>query len=107
MGFEVFDARVSSRAHGRLAVVTSPRNNVLRLSAGLHRALGTDRAQLLWDAEAKRLAVRAATVEDVNSFPIGARTHAIGCAAFLRHIGEAGDDRVWAIRREGDLWMSE
>lgn len=103
--FEVFDARL----HGqdRLVVTTSPKNRVLRLSRALHRKLDSDRVLLLFDAESGQIGVSPAAADNAASLPVHPRSLAVGCAAFLRTIGETGEDRAWPMVDAGDgAWMS-
>lgn len=105
MTFEVFDARTHGR--DRLTVTTSPKHRVVRLSTALHRALGTDHVELLWDAETERVGIAPTGPGSPTAFHIHPRSHAIGAAPFLRHIGATGPDRVWPMMRVGDRFESD
>lgn len=107
MSFEVFDASRRSRRRGRMALTTSPKHRVMRLSAALHRALGdATHVHLLFDRDSGRIGVAAAPARSASAVRVGAKSHAVGCAAFLAAIGETGDDRTWPVVADGDRWVS-
>jgi hypothetical protein len=99
MAYEVFDNKATRLGSPALTITTDGRV-VLNADAGdVLRAAGAKFVHLLWDAEARKIALRPLRRADVRSYKLTVphahkRGMAVSAVTFLRHVGQSLSERV-------------
>ena len=92
MGYEVFDNKATRLGSPALTITTDGRLALNADAGDLLRNAGAKFAHLLWDAEARKIALRPLTKADTRSYKLTVpsahkRGMSVSAATFLRYIG--------------------
>jgi hypothetical protein len=99
MAYEVFDNKATRLGTPALTITTDGRFALNADAGDLLRSVGAKFAHLLWDAEARKIALRPLTKADSRSYKITVphahkRGMTVAAATFLRYIGWSSSIRA-------------
>src|SRR5579864_9620076 len=99
MAYEVFDNKATRLGTPALTVTTDGRLALNADAGDLLRSVGAKFTHLLWDAEARKIALRPLTKADSRSYKLSVphahkRGMLVAAATFLRYIGWSPSIRV-------------
>jgi hypothetical protein len=99
MAYKVFDNKATRLGSPALTIATDGRIALNADAGDTLRAVGARFVHLLWDAEARKIALRPLAKGDSRSYKLTVpsahkRGMAVSGATFLRHIGWSLSDRV-------------
>ena len=99
MAYEVFDYKATRLGSPALTITTDGRLALNGDAGDLLRSVGAKFAHLLWDAEARKIALRPLTKRDSRSYRLTVpRAHkrgmSVSAATFLRYIGWSSSTRA-------------
>gem|GEM_PF-1168876 len=99
MAYEVFDNKATRLGSPALTIATDGRFSLNADAGDLLKELGAKFVHLLWDAEARRIALRPLTRADSRSYKLSVpnahkRGMVVSASTFLRYIGWPLSKRV-------------
>lgn len=109
MPFEVFEPERAARSRGVAMIRLGHGRKLFTLNAAAKAMIGETRhVRLLFDEEARRMALEPTTADDqygysVGQVPSGGNIHA---KAFATQYG-LGSGHRWELRQEGDLFVAD